>query len=44
MGSWWPAISQILAVPSGLTSLVVGGALLLGLMGVFTVHQLLLEA
>jgi hypothetical protein len=43
MGSWWPAISQVLAVPSGLTSLVIGGALLLGLMGVFTVHQLLLE-
>jgi len=43
MGSWWPAISQVLAVPSGLTTLVVGGAVLLGLMGVFTVHQLLLE-
>jgi hypothetical protein len=41
--AWWPAISQILAVPAGLTSLVIGGALLLGLMAVFTVHQLLLE-
>lgn len=43
VASWWPAISQVLAVPAGLTSLVVGGALLLGLMAVFTVHQLLLE-
>ncbi len=43
VASWWPAISQVLAVPSGLTSLVIGGALLLGLMAVFTVHQLLLE-
>jgi hypothetical protein len=43
VASWWPAIAQILAVPAGLTSLVVGGALLLGLMAVFTVHQLLLE-
>jgi anti-sigma factor RsiW len=43
VASWWPTIAQVLAVPSGLTSLVVGGALLLGLMAVFTVHQLLLE-
>jgi len=43
VASWLPAITQILAVPAGLTSLVVGGALLLGLMAVFTVHQLLLE-
>ncbi len=43
VASWWPAIAQILAVPAGLTSLVVGGAVLLGLMAVFTVHQLLLE-
>jgi predicted anti-sigma-YlaC factor YlaD len=41
--AWWPAITQVLAVPAGLTSLIVGGALLLGLMAVFTVHQLLLE-
>lgn len=43
VASWWPAVSQVLAVPAGLTSLIVGGALLLGLMAVFTVHQLLLE-
>jgi hypothetical protein len=43
VASWWPAIAQIVAIPSGLTSLVIGGALLLGLMAVFTVHQLLLE-
>lgn len=43
VGSWWPAIAQVLAVPAGLTSLIVGGAVLLGLMAVFTVHQLLLE-
>ena len=43
VAAWWPTISQVLAVPAGLTSLVVGGALLLGLMAVFTVHQLLLE-
>jgi hypothetical protein len=43
VASWWPTVAQVLAVPSGLTSLVVGGALLLGLMSVFTVHQLLLE-
>ena len=43
VASWWPAISQVLAVPAGLTSLIVGGAVLLGLMAVFTVHQLLLE-
>jgi hypothetical protein len=41
--SWLPVFTQILAVPSGLTTLVVGGAVLLGLMAVFTVHQLLLE-
>jgi hypothetical protein len=41
--SWWPVITQVLAVPQGLTTLVIGGALLLGLMAVFTVHQLLLE-
>ena len=43
VASWWPAVSQVLAVPAGLTSLIVGGAVLLGLMAVFTVHQLLLE-
>jgi hypothetical protein len=43
VASWWPAVAQLLAVPAGLTTLVVGGALLLGLMAVFTVHQLLLE-
>jgi predicted anti-sigma-YlaC factor YlaD len=43
VASWWPTIAQVLAVPTGLTTLVVGGALLLGLMAVFTVHQLLLE-
>jgi hypothetical protein len=41
--SWWPVITHFLAVPQGLTSLVIGGALLLGLMSVFTVHQLLIE-
>ena len=41
--SWLPVFSQILAVPAGLTTLVIGGAVLLGLMAVFTVHQLLLE-
>ncbi len=41
--AWLPIFSQLLAVPSGLTTLVIGGALLLGLMAVFTVHQLLLE-
>jgi hypothetical protein len=41
--SWLPVFTQILAVPAGLTTLVIGGALLLGLMAVFTVHQLLLE-
>jgi hypothetical protein len=40
--AWWPAFSQMI-VPSGLTTLVISGALLLGLMAVFTVHQLLLE-
>lgn len=43
VASWWPAIAQVLAVPAGLTSLIIGGAVLLGLMAVFTVHQLLLE-
>lgn len=43
LASWWPAVSQVLAVPAGLTSLIVGGAVLLGLMAVFTVHQVLLE-
>ena len=41
--AWLPIFSQLLAVPSGLTTLVVGGALVLGMMAVFTVHQLLLE-
>jgi hypothetical protein len=41
--SWLPVLSQLLAVPAGLTTLIVGGAVLLGMMAVFTVHQLLLE-
>jgi hypothetical protein len=40
--SWWPAVSHMFA-PSGVITLIVGGILLLGLMAVFTVHQLLLE-
>jgi hypothetical protein len=38
----WPTVASLL-VPSGLTTLVLGGAALLGLMAVFTVHQLLIE-
>lgn len=43
VASWWTTIAPFLAVPPGLTSVIVVGAVLLGLMAVFTVHQLLLE-
>lgn len=43
--TWWPAISHMFgpAGPSGFFTLMAGGLLVLGLMAVFTVHQLLLE-
>jgi hypothetical protein len=40
--SWWPAVSHLVA-PAGVVPLIAGGLVLLGLMAVFTVHQLLLE-
>lgn len=42
MPSWWPAVSHMVA-PTGVITLIAGGLVLLGLMAVFTVHQLLLE-
>ena len=43
--SWWPALAHMFgpAGVSGVLTLVAGGLVLLGLMAVFTVHQLLLE-
>jgi hypothetical protein len=40
--SWWPAVSHMFA-PSGVVTLIAGGLVVLGLMAVFTVHQLLQE-
>jgi hypothetical protein len=40
--SWWPALANLFA-PSGLSTLVITAVLLLGLMAVFTVHQLMQE-
>jgi len=41
-GGWWPTLTGLLA-PTGLTTVVLTAVLLLGLMAVFTVHQLLQE-
>jgi hypothetical protein len=39
---WWPVVARLVA-PSGLTTLIIVGSLLIGAMAAFTVHQLMVE-